>query len=98
MLKERRYPCVKGHLAVIARLVVSQPFSELTFELLRVKQSRISVGRLFHKELPLMERTFCPKVVRLRWTLVSDLVQRPVCFLWMNSPKGGGGGSPCKHL
>ena len=59
-------------------------------KLLRVGQSRISVGRLFHNELPLMERTFCPKVVRLQWTsqspLVSDLVQRPVCFLWMNSP------------
>ena len=29
---ERRYPCVKVHLAVIARLFVSQPFFELTFK------------------------------------------------------------------
>ena len=29
---KRRYPCVKVHLVVIARLDVSQPFFELTFE------------------------------------------------------------------
>ena len=84
------------HLAVIARLFVSQPFFELTFKTIEsgtIPYLSWEAGN----ELPLMERTCCPKVVRLRWTsqspLVSDLVQRPVCFLWMNSPKGGGGQS-----